>query len=61
MMCLGGHVQVLARVVSMPQAVTALHAENSVLRTRLDDLAKRLGAVEDYSGDDEAQNMPLRR
>ena len=49
------------QVVSMSEAVTALQAENSCLRTRLDDLAKRLGAVEDYSGDDEAQNMPLRR
>lgn len=53
--------QVVARDSSMPEAVKALQAENSRLRTRLDDIAKRLGAVEDYSGDDEAQNMPLRR
>ncbi|BDA41288.1 hypothetical protein COCOBI_02-0680 [Coccomyxa sp. Obi] len=56
---------VVASDASMPEhvmdAFIALQAENSRLRTRLDDIAKRLGAVEDYSGDDEAQNMPLRR
>ncbi|BDA41287.1 hypothetical protein COCOBI_02-0670 [Coccomyxa sp. Obi] len=52
---------VVARDTSMPEAITALQAENSRLRTRLDDIAKRLGAVEDCSGDDEAQHRPLRR
>jgi hypothetical protein len=31
------------------------------LRSKFDDLAKRMGAVEDFTGDDESQNQLLRR
>ena len=39
----------------------ALEAAQRASQNRLDDLATRLGAVEDWSGTEEAQNQLLRR
>lgn len=49
------------RESALLHAVELLQAEKEGLRAKVDDLAKRLSAVEDYSVDDEAQNMLLRR
>ncbi len=52
---------VAAEGASMAQMLQAVLAEREQLRCKVDDLAKRLSAVEDYSGDDSAHNVLLRR
>lgn len=57
------HAQVegVADGASLSDHFAVLVAEREQLRVKVDDLAKRLSAVEDYSGDDSANNVLLRR
>jgi hypothetical protein len=50
-----------AEVPAGEDALPELPEWRAALHTKLDDLAKRIGAVEDFTGDDECQNQLLRR